>query len=305
MKPLYITYHRIDKQKWNNCIQKSKNGLIYATTAYLDAMTENKWDALVEGDYHAVMPLTFRIKYGFKYLYQPPFVQQLGIFSAAKITASQTNLFITEAQKKFRFAEYTFNAANPFPPGNYLISPKINYLLTLQKPHLQIANDYQPSFKKSLRRLQKLNLEYSSTFDIEKAISLYRDLYSHRIKEIKEGDVKCFKKLCRQMAETNQLCMRKVTFDNRTVAINILFKYNSRLYNIISCITDEGKKMEANYFLYDKIIEEFSSANLLLDFEGSDIAGVATFYKKMSPQSENYSFLKYNNLPALVKIFKA
>lgn len=305
MKPVYITYHKIDKQKWNNCIQKSKNGLIYATTAYLDAMTENKWDALVEGDYQAVMPLTFRIKYGIKYLYQPPFVQQLGIFSATKINTSQTNLFIIEAQKKFRFAEYTFNAANPFPPGNFLISPKINYLLTLQKPHPQIVNDYQPSFKKSLRRLQKLNLEYSSTFDIKKAISHYRELYSHRIKQIKKGAVKRFTKLCRQMAETNQLCMREVTFENRTVAINILFRDNNRVYNIISCITEEGKKMEANYFLYDKILEEFSSSNLVFDFEGSDIAGVATFYKKMSPQSESYNFLKFNNLPAVVKIFKS
>ena len=36
-------------------------------------MTGGKWDALVLDDYAAVMPLTWRRKYGTRYLYQPAF----------------------------------------------------------------------------------------------------------------------------------------------------------------------------------------------------------------------------------------
>jgi len=39
------------------------------------------WDALVEDDYTAVMPLPWKKKYSFRYVYQPLNCQQLGIFT--------------------------------------------------------------------------------------------------------------------------------------------------------------------------------------------------------------------------------
>ncbi len=46
-------------------------------------MAAGQWDALVLDDYQAVMPLTWRSKFGIRYLYQPAFTQQTGIFSAS------------------------------------------------------------------------------------------------------------------------------------------------------------------------------------------------------------------------------
>jgi rRNA processing protein Gar1 len=56
--------------------------------------------------------------------------------------------------------------------------------------------------------------------------------------------------------------------------------------------------------LYDKLIEEFSQSSLVLDFEGSDIPGIADFYKSMGPVNQPYFFVKYNELPKLIKKFK-
>ena len=66
----YLTNEQIDKIKWDACIDTASNGLVYAYSFYLDSMAKN-WDALVLGDYEAVMPLTWNKKYGFYYLYQP------------------------------------------------------------------------------------------------------------------------------------------------------------------------------------------------------------------------------------------
>jgi hypothetical protein len=76
------------------------------------------------------------------------------------------------------------------------------------------------------------------------------------------------------------------------------------LYNICGCITSEGKSLRANDFLYDKIIEEFAGSELILDFEGSDIKGIAGFYKKFNPISQPYPFVKFNQLHPLIKMFK-
>src|SRR5687767_14846783 len=57
----YLHRKQIDTRKWDQCITNAANGLIYARSFYLDTMASN-WDALVLGDYEAVMPLTWRKK---------------------------------------------------------------------------------------------------------------------------------------------------------------------------------------------------------------------------------------------------
>ena len=65
----YLRHQEVDKSKWDNCIDKADNGLIYAYSFYLDHMAK-QWDALVLNDYEAVMPLTWNKKFGFYYLWK-------------------------------------------------------------------------------------------------------------------------------------------------------------------------------------------------------------------------------------------
>ena len=90
----YVKRKDIDAQKWDECISNSPNGIIYAYVFYLDCMAD-QWDALVYNDYEAIMPLTWRKKYGVAYLYQPFFTQQSGIFSQQPVTASIIAAFLS------------------------------------------------------------------------------------------------------------------------------------------------------------------------------------------------------------------
>ncbi|MCK4361546.1 MAG: hypothetical protein KAV70_07350, partial [Bacteroidales bacterium] len=76
----HLTYQQINKSKWDECIKKSFNGIIYGYSWYLDIVCKH-WEALVENDYERVFPLTTGKKFGINYLYQPFFTQQLGVFS--------------------------------------------------------------------------------------------------------------------------------------------------------------------------------------------------------------------------------
>ena len=58
----YLSQAQIDKKKWDECIDRADNGLIYPYSFYLDALSKN-WDALVLNDYEAIMPLTWNKKY--------------------------------------------------------------------------------------------------------------------------------------------------------------------------------------------------------------------------------------------------
>ncbi len=302
----YIPYKNIDKEKWDACIKNAINGLIYAQSFYLDNMSEN-WDALILNDYEAVMPLTWKKKWGIPYLYQPAFIQQGGIFFKEKISGEVIQSFISMAFARFRFAEITFNYTNlNFKPSVYFkITERNNYIISLNKPYQELYKTYHPHFTKSLRRIKKLDLCYTCSIDFTAAIELHKELYLKKINSISGKDLLGFKNICGKFLKNGNLLIRQAHSQNgKLLATVLLLKDTKRLYNIISCITKEGKKKEANYFLYDKLIEEFSNSALLLDMEGSDRKGIADFYKKLSPVNQPYPFIKYNNLHPVVKLFK-
>src|SRR3954465_4726 len=74
-----IPSQEIDAGKWNNCIINSEANKIYAKYNYLQHLADN-WSGLVINDYTAVMPIVWRKKWGIRYTYDAPFIQQLGLF---------------------------------------------------------------------------------------------------------------------------------------------------------------------------------------------------------------------------------
>ena len=60
----YLTRDKIDINKWDECVNKASNEVIYARGIYLDKICTN-WDALVINNYELVMPLPWRKKMEF------------------------------------------------------------------------------------------------------------------------------------------------------------------------------------------------------------------------------------------------
>jgi hypothetical protein len=84
----------------------------------------------------------------------------------------------------------------------------------------------------------------------------------------------------------------------------VCFTDKKRIYFILSTVTETGKSNQANHFLIDQLIREFAGQPLILDLEGSDIPGVADFYSGFGAINQPYYFLKWNNLPWPLKLFK-
>ncbi len=305
MEIKYIPYNEIDKQKWDECIINAANSLIYAHSFYLDNCTEHNWDALVLNDYEAVMPITHRKKYGIGYLYQPYFLQQAGVFSAKKINERLINLFITEIEKRYQFAEIDLNYTNELSTSKKIkCIERNNFILPLNNSYKNISAKFNSNFVRNIKQASKHGFAYEKVETADELIDLYKKSYGHRFKLVKQSDYNALKINCKTLLASNNLILRKVTINGKILAAILLLKDAKRLYNIAPSVTDEGRKISANHFLYNSIIEEFSEQDLILDFEGSDLKGVANFYQSMSPINEKYISIKYNNLPKLVKLFK-
>lgn len=290
MNIIYLTHDKIDKKKWDRCIEHASNGLIYAFSFYLDIMSTG-WNALVMDDYEAVMPLTWNKKFGITYLHQPPFTQQSGIFGNLPFDDNLTEAFINKALDQFPFMEINLNYANEYKNAAAI---KCNLILSLQKPF----HELEKSFRKDLVKKVKNNqLIYAPSNEVEKAIELFKKNYSERINTPKSS----FENLLRLyilLKNKGQLFIRKVSSpDGNLQAIAIFLKDNRRIYYIMSTTLPEGRESEANYFLLYNVIKEFSEQDLVFDFEGSQIPSINFFFKKFGAIDQPYPFVRINRLP--------
>lgn len=300
-----LTYQEIDRKAWDDCMDRSSNKLIYGNSLYLDYMAPG-WQGLVLNQYEAVMPLTARRKWGIPYLYRPAFFQQGGIYSPTLISKEMVAHFIKAAMCHFPFAEISMNYANEIPEMNGLHSERReNFIIPLDKSAAELTDDFSESFKKNSSRAKILGLHYSETEDAEMAVRLYKSLYGRRLPSVKSRDYDHFLKLTAQLKKNGGLIIRKVTDSSgRLLAAALLLQEAGRMYNLMSSVTREGRQAEANYFLFENLITEFAGSGWILDLEGSDIPGVADFYRRMSPRSQPYFFIRFNRLPGILRIFK-
>jgi len=292
--------HHIDKLKWDDCIRRSSNAVIYAYSYYLDAMCEN-WSGIIHNDYETVMPVPWKKKFGIAYSYQVPFVQQLGFFPGQNSRAGES--LLTRLTKAWKYGDYSFNFQNTIAASEQKTCT--NYIIDLSQSYENISVHYNDYLRAFLRKSKDELLAYNTDTDIEGAVFLYKQFYGKRFSHVREKDFTNFCSLCFRLQEKGQVLIRKVTdAENRLMAIVLILKDEKRMYNIINVITEEGRKKEANLFLYDCIVREFSGSRLIFDFEGSDLPGVKFFYEKFNPLNQPFIKIHYNHLPFPIRIFK-
>ena len=296
----YIAHQDIDQHRWDACIGHASNGLIYAMADYLNAMSPN-WDALVLGDYEAVMPITWRKKMGIRYLCQPAFSQQLGIFFANKGLQEHVPAFLRKLSLRFRLTEIFLNYQNH---TEGITATHTNFVLPLLHSYATIASAYRGDLVKNLNRTKKFSLQYHTSQNVAEAINLYRQQYGKRM-NMQEQDYSNFIMLAEKLLQEGKAIVRHVTLQNgELLATGLFLKDQNRIYNLSSTTLPNGRTLEANHFLIDGLIKEFAGSGLTLDFEGSDLPGVARFYQKFSPINQPYFFWKSNRLPAVLRWWK-
>lgn len=299
----YLKQSEIDLKKWNNSILKSINGLVYAYSWYLDVVNPD-WEALVYGDYEAVMPLTNNKKYGIYYLYQPLFTQQLGVFSINKIDKSLIKSFIDAIPKKYKFIEINLNKYNNLHElKGFQIENKVTYELDLIQDYKNIAKGYKENHRRNIRKAidNKLSVVHGlMPNEIFKLIDNFKE-----IPHIKSDDINKMRQLIAAAIRYQAGYLYGVYNKfNTLLSVGFFVHNNYKVSFILSISTSEGKELRAMFLLIDTFIKDFSGRNMILDFEGSNIDSIARFYKGFGANKYNYNHIKANNLPFPLNLFK-
>lgn len=298
----YLSQNEIDKNKWDDCINAASNGLIYAYSFYLDAMCRN-WDALVLGNYEAVMPLTWNKKYGFYYLYQPAFTASLGVFGK-NINEEKVKQFLNAVPAKFRLIEIALNAGNNFPSAFQSYSPRVNFILDLQKTYEQLRAAYRENHKRNIAKAAQLGCKLRKDISVDEVIKLNEEQLKH-ISGTKPEDYPNFKKLYTYLKEQGKAEVYGIIDAKNKLLTSAVFFFSSpRAYYILVGNHPDGKTIGASHALIDAFIKDHAGENIILDFEGSDIRNLAFFYSGFGAKEEIYSWLKINRLPFYVRWVK-
>lgn len=291
----------IDKSKWDNCIHACEEGLIYSTYNYLDALCDN-WSGVVIDDYKAVMPLPWRKKYGIKYFYEPPFIQQLGLINSFEINSNALYETLIQFAK---YGDINLNFANNILAQQLQATHKTNFIIDLSKSYEAIIANYKKDLFNNLKKAHRDSISISTETEIELAIDVYQSHYQSRISHITSADYNNLKKLCASLVVNGSCFTRKVLNNNQELlCIGLFLKDSKRIYNLLNTTTAIGRRSEANHYLLDGVIKEFCGQDLIFDFEGSDLPGVKNFYEKFGAVNQPYFHYHFNKLPAILRWLK-
>jgi hypothetical protein len=298
----YIPFKEIDKEKWDACIEESSNGLIYAYSWYLDTMSLH-WDALVLGDYEAVMPLTWNKKFGVYYLHQPWFCASLGVFSRKKITGKTVEHFLNAVPYKFRYWDIYLNQHNLFSNDYFPLTERTNYILPLNKAYETIAGGYRTNLKRNIKKAEAASLVVKKGIALKDILIPAKETMQ-RISPISEEELQRFAKLFKKVIQHEHAETLGIYLKSELLAAAVFFHSHKRWYYILVGNNPNGKTIGASHYLIDRFIHAHAGEDTILDFEGSDIRNLAFFYSSYGASEEKYPAIRLNKLPKLLKWLK-
>ena len=271
----YVQRKAVDDERWNRVISLSPYETAYAHTWYLDACSD-EWGALILDDYRVVMPLAYRRKMGISYLYQPRFCQQLGAYSEQMVDAPSMKLLVDGMKRSFRMGDYALNEGNHLEDASGVrLSESTNYTLRLLPGYASVSGGYSTNCRRNLKKAAESGLVFSDHVPVEDLVLLKKE-HDHKVQP--ESHYGHLIRMFGSLHQQGHLLACGVMKDGILCAGALLAHGTKRLHYLLSVSSRAGREDNAMFLVIDRIIRTHAGNPVCLDFEGSDIPGIARFF---------------------------
>ncbi|MDB4334782.1 hypothetical protein OAA06_00330 [bacterium] len=297
-KIIILSNADIDYHKWDKVVLNASNSRVYAETWYLDIICPN-WSGLIYGDYDFIMPIVSAKKMGIRYIYQPTYAQQHGIFPPANTEILAQ--FIGKIKDKYLYINTALNASCGAIENTIDVQLRKNFTVSLNDSIENLVSNYNSHAKRYVRKANKactvvrnVSLEDFVTLKMLTSDKKNNQLIQSKLKPLISGAIQNQRgKIYGVYNENDQL-----------LAAAFFVTEKKRFTYLNSVSSDKGKKIRAMYAIINTFIHDHAKQQMLLDFEGSDIDGIARFFMGFGAKLETYQNIKYNNLPWYLKLLK-
>lgn len=218
---------------------------------------------------------------------RPPFTQQLGPFgknlSSADVTQLLNNLPGNGISFRIPLSELVEDLSVPEGFSSRL---RCNMVLDIAPGYEKIQESFHRVLRRKLRKHGRATL---SPADPDLIIDLYRQ--SAGLKAgLKEKHYAIIKRLINAaLANNAAVCCRLDDPETGLLAAGFFPFYRGRLINTFASSTAVGYKKEGMTRLIVELIYAYGGPGQLLDFEGSDLTGVAEFFSSFGPDRKDYT----------------
>lgn len=293
----YIKHQDIDFKKWDSVILHSQIPFVFAQSFYLNATCPH-WDALVIGDYETVFPITYKSKFGFRYLPHPPFTSQLGAYGKLSIEVEKE--FYKYILEHFRLIDLELNVTNQLQ--SEFISPKNTYTLNYSEGY-----KFNQNTKRNISKAVEngFEIETVKSEDIIQLSKTYLNPFLENEVGLSKKTVSLLDNLLKNADLARQLYTFKVLDKNGSIkSLGHFISNGIHTLYLKGTNFDKADNSGSMHLLMKHAIEFFADKSTIFDFGGGSKQGLANFYMGFGGQAMTYSFLRVNKLPGLIKILK-
>lgn len=300
----YTENKGIDRSRWDHLISHSPNGLIYSYSWFLDLVCEN-WDALIEDDYKAVLPLPKRKKFGIEYIFQPFYTNQFGIISYDAVSTEKVNSFLQSIPEKFRYVDMMLNFQNKTAASDYSVTERRAQFLNLHSGYEEMRKKYDSNLKRNLQKAEKNKLSVKAGVPAETVTDYFSKARGNELGNFSEKDYKTLTEILRAaVTRGNGFTLGAYSINNELLATAGFLRDSKRIIFVKGGSSSAGKELGAMHLIMDHLLRKEQNQNLLFDFGGSIVPSVARFYNSFGAEDYLYLHVKRNRLPFYIRWLK-
>ncbi len=299
----HLRHHEIDKAQWDALLMQCADRLWYMQSWVLDMCCPG-WEALVDMENGAIMPLLWRSKFGIPYLYQPYAMQQQGVFAIRHDPARDLE-FLRAVPSRFRYWDIHVNSRmNVDAQLDLKVTNNTNQVLRLNGSIEELRAAYSKGHERNLRKAGGSTLEIISEVSVKEFISLFERTTAARFGGIPDGGLALLHGLMEEGQRRDQCRIIAAKDGGNIVAAVCIVEWEGRCIQLKSANDEVGQERRAMFHLMDHCIASYAGTNMVFDFAGSNTASVARFNAGFGAVSTVYLHLVRNRLPAPLRWIK-
>lgn len=289
----YIQHSAIDKAAWDQLVDQAHFGLPYAYSWVLDLLA-GSWDALVLGDYEAILPLPYNRKLlGFAQVFQPYFVQQLGIYSKLPLSPEEERSFLEAIPRKFRKVWMHFNESNRGIAGE----TRDNLVLDLRRPYEEIHQGYSRTLRRALKKYKPTHVLVDQPLSPSELSDFYFLHLAGQVSVPTFWQQRWIKVMEAAIERDKGFILGAQGADGTLGAVGFFWHSHQRIIHLFCASSPAGKQEQSMRVLMDGIIEQHADQDWSFDFEGSIIPSIAEFFHYFGPDRHPYTVYQRSRPP--------
>lgn len=280
MEIRHLKHNEIDIQKWDEALLNSENARIYANSWYLNLVSP-EWEAFVSADYDYIFPLPVKKKLGIKYIVQPLYAQQLGLFYKEKNEAA-LKLFEEKLISTFRRITLRLNSDNE---SSFVgKSERRNYILPITSG-VELRKCFSENTRRNIKKAESFTFQIVDNVDVSEFLELKK---KHSRADLSEKNWRLMQDLIKELIKQNCGFFKGIYSGNELLSAVFFSRWKNRLCYLFSASSEKGKEMRLSFAIVNSVLLNTKNEEYILDFEGSMDDNIARFFKGFGAKEEKY-----------------